>query len=292
VETLLQAVAAADYRKRALAALAHLPPFSPILQKLLATLARDNVSYAELAQIIEKDTVLAGNVLRIVNSALYGRRATISSVAHAISILGLSKLRNYALGMSISSTWSRLATPKGWSALNFNLHSVGTAILADYLALRVSVHTPESAFAAGLFHDLGKLLIAISLPDEFSQIYSLHQDGEGSIEACERAVLSFDHAELSVEAVNHWHLPTSIGGAVAGHHQVRPRWVPPPPHELAAVVGVASDVVAASGFPVEPCGGPVTANPMAEFHGVLPKDVAQEGLEMVKRELEILKGFI
>ena len=48
-----------------------LPPFSPILNRLLATLAREDVSFLKIADLIEKDTVLAGNVLRLVNSALY-----------------------------------------------------------------------------------------------------------------------------------------------------------------------------------------------------------------------------
>src|SRR5437660_12883660 len=60
-------------REQALRSLSKLPPFSPVLTKLLATLAQEDVSFAKLADLIEKDTVLAGNVLKLVNSAAFGR---------------------------------------------------------------------------------------------------------------------------------------------------------------------------------------------------------------------------
>ena len=80
-------------RDKALEAISKLPPFSPVLNKLMASLADDNISFAELAAVIEKDTVLAGSVLRLVNSAFYARRGTVNSVKHAVSVLGIGKLR-------------------------------------------------------------------------------------------------------------------------------------------------------------------------------------------------------
>ena len=72
--------------ERAMGALGKLPPFSPILNKLLASLAGEDVSFAKLGDLIEKDTVVAGNILHLVNSALYARRATITSVRHALAL--------------------------------------------------------------------------------------------------------------------------------------------------------------------------------------------------------------
>src|ERR1051325_6281914 len=87
-------------RDRIMGALEKLPPFSPVLSKLLATLSNDDVSFGELAAIIETDAVLAGNLLRVVNSPLYGRISTINSARHAVAILGSIKVRNLVLGMS------------------------------------------------------------------------------------------------------------------------------------------------------------------------------------------------
>src|SRR5436190_447470 len=93
-------------RDRILGALDKLPPFSPVLTRLLATLADEDVSFGELAAIIETDAVLAGNLLRVVNSPLYGRISTINSVRHAVAILGSVKIRNLVLGLSVSRRWS------------------------------------------------------------------------------------------------------------------------------------------------------------------------------------------
>src|SRR6266478_9226014 len=87
---------------RILASLDKLPPFSPVLTRLLATLADEDVSFGALAGIIETDAVLAGNLLRVVNSPLYGRISTINSVRHAVAILGSVKIRNLVLGLSVS----------------------------------------------------------------------------------------------------------------------------------------------------------------------------------------------
>jgi HD-like signal output (HDOD) protein len=149
---------------RLIRGLDQLPPFSPVLNKLLATMAAEDVSFAQVATLIESDTVLAGNVLKVVNSALYGFRGTVNSVRHAVAILGVDRLRNLSLGFSFARMWTHMPTPEGWSGSKFNQHSLAVGILADLLAQRAAAPYPEGAFVAGLLHDIGKLLIATSLP--------------------------------------------------------------------------------------------------------------------------------
>ena len=198
--------------------LSALPPFSPILTKLMATLAAEDVSFSNLGDLIEKDTVVAANILHLVNSALYARRGTITSVRHALSLLGLTKLRNAVLGMSIARVWNRVKMPANWSMMRFNMHSAAVAILSDLLAQRVSVEYPEGAFVAGLLHDSGKLLIALALPQEHGRILELYAAGGKSMVECEREVLGFTHAELSAEALAYWKLPEPMQQAVRDHH--------------------------------------------------------------------------
>jgi HD-like signal output (HDOD) protein len=206
------------HRQRALKAVADLPPFSPVLDRLLATLSMESVSVARVSEIIETDTVIAGNVLKLVNSALYGRRGTVNSVRHAVSLLGINKLRNAVFAMSITRVWSKVRSAEGWSMAKFNLHSVACGLLSDSLAQHVPVEYPEGAFAAGLFHDLGQLLIAVSLHDECREIQKLCASGSGSIVECEVGVLGVSHADLSADALAIWNLPLAIQRAVRFHH--------------------------------------------------------------------------
>jgi HD-like signal output (HDOD) protein len=201
-------------KDQALRALAQLPPFSPILNRLIASLAQEDVSFAKISDLIEKDTALAGNVLRLVNSALYGLRGTVNSIRHAVSLLGIAKLRNATLSMSVARMWSQVKTPPGWSMARFNVHSVGVAILADQLTQRRDVEYAEGAFAAGLFHDLGLLLVALGLPEEYKQISLLYQQSPKWILEYELQVLGLTHLELSAEALAVWNLPEPIQNSV------------------------------------------------------------------------------
>lgn len=201
-------------KEKALHALAQLPPFSPILNRLIASLAQEDVSFAKIADLIEKDTVLAGNVLRLVNSALFGLRGTVNSIRHAISLLGISKLRNATLSMSVARMWNQVKTPAGWSMAKFNQHSVGVAILSDLLAQRRAVEYSEGAFAAGLFHDLGLLLVALGLPEEYGQLSLLYRQSPKWMIEYELQVLGMTHLDLSADALALWNLPEQIQKAV------------------------------------------------------------------------------
>jgi HD-like signal output (HDOD) protein len=233
-----------------------LPPFSPVLGRLLGSLSNEDVSFGEIASLIEKDTVLAGNALRVVNSAAYGRRGTINSVRHAVSLLGVLKVRNLMLGLSISRLWNRTPASKGWSGSRFNLHAAATAIMADVLAQHFPVDYPEGAYVAGLFHDAGKLLMAVGLIEEYEEIQRRVQAGLGTLEQCENELLGFTHAELSADMADRWNLPRPIRHAIARHHD-------PKKNDLSILINVAdahanalgiSVAGSQSGDPVQPLG--------------------------------------
>jgi len=205
-------------RERAIRSLGELPPFSPILNRLLASLANEEVSFVKLGDLIEKDPVMAGNLLHLVNSALYARRGSINSVRHALSLLGINKLRNAVLGMSITRMWNQVHTPPSWSMARFNMHSSACAILSDLLAQRLNVDYAEGAFVAGLLHDVGRLLIALGLTEEYGRILQMHESKGKPLVACEMEVTGITHPELSAKALEIWNLPEPIQNAVLNHH--------------------------------------------------------------------------
>ncbi len=97
--------------------------------------------------------------------------------------------------------WKQVKTPPGWSMGSFNLHSAGVGILADLLAVKMGVEYAEGAFAAGLFHDLGWLLIVLGLPEEFKQISLLCKQNEKWGSEYETQLLGMTHADLSADAL-------------------------------------------------------------------------------------------
>lgn len=277
------------YRDKALKSLGDLTPCSPVLNKLLATLSYEDVSFAQLAEIIEKDTVLAGNVLRLVNSALYGRRGTISSVRHAISLIGLVKLRNTAMTLSLAGMWNRAAAPEGWSPVRFNLHATAVAIVADLVAQRIPVVYPEGAFTAGLLHDIGLLLIVTALPEEFRQIRRRYLDGNGTLEECERDVLGISHAELSAAALAAWNLPEPIQKAV--RHQSHPQPQAGQELSLDKLLEVAGRVADSEGWTVLD----ILQAPQQSAQAILAEigagELAPQLLEEFHAEFEPIRSF-
>ncbi len=207
-------------KEQTLSCLNRLPPFSPILTRLLATLSRDDVSFAKVADLIEKDAVLSGNVLALVNSASYGRRGRVNSVRHAVSLMGVSKLKNAALGMSITRMWNQVTMPRGWSMASFNQHAIAAALLSDFLAQEAPVEYGEGAFIAGLLHDIGMMLLAIGQPETYEQIERQVEREQRPRDVCEFETLGFTHADLSSEALHAWALPVEIQAAVRYHDNV------------------------------------------------------------------------
>ena len=155
---------AALIRDRALHGVDPLPPLSPSVGRLLSRLAFKNVNIKELSGLVEKDALLCGHVLRTVNSAGFARSRTITSVPQAMSLLGLGQLRRIAVGFAVGNIFSSVKTPPSWSRQRFNLHSGATALLTEAIVDSLPGPSQDGAFVGGMLHDLGKLLIAVTLP--------------------------------------------------------------------------------------------------------------------------------
>jgi HD-like signal output (HDOD) protein len=195
-----------------------LPKMSPVTTRLLARLARPDCDLNELASLVERDPLLSGQLLRIANSARFGRRQKIERIPHAIAMVGLSVMRKMALGASIVNLFSHVKTAPSFSLRRFNAHSVATATMVELYASEGSFENAQSAFVAGLLHDVGKLLIAISAPEAYEAILSMSLINGTSFPILEAELLSLDHAELSGLAIARWELSEAIQLAAGYHH--------------------------------------------------------------------------
>ncbi|MBK5295382.1 MAG: HDOD domain-containing protein [Acidobacteriia bacterium] len=271
-------------RYKALQSLGKLPPLSPILNKLMVTLSDKDVSFSQLSDLIEKDTILAGNVLGLVNSAPYRCNGAINSVRHAVSLIGLSKLRNVATSLS----FARLRTSssaKAWFPALFSMHSAATAILADLLAAELPVDYPEGAFTAGLLQNVGMMLIALGLPEERIKIQENYCRASESLSDCERDVLGFDHADLSAEVLHRWNLPEPIQLAVLQHHSPGPV---SGQMRLAHLLGQADLLAAQIGIVAQPWLRPAGGSPLETLEAI---GLSPTVMERFQTEYEAIRGM-
>jgi putative nucleotidyltransferase with HDIG domain len=204
-------------RESAMKALDKLPALSQTVGQLLGTLAQSVPDITRLERIINKDPALAGLLLSVANSAAYSRYSATSSTMDAISRLGYSKLKRFALSQAFAKVF-RFGRPAAvWSPTRFHLHSSAVGMASELIADKLPVENMEHAFLCGLMHDIGKLLIAVALPDHYQRIDAFAMHGGSPMEK-EFELLGITHAELSGLAAERWKLPHPVCDAVARHH--------------------------------------------------------------------------
>lgn len=239
-----------DLRTTALRAADRLPLFSVVLQRSLALLsAGDDLSLGALADTIEQDVVIAGNILSVANSALYGSHTAVASVRAAIARLGIHKTRNALLGLSIAKAFRSVKIPGRWSTARFNSHSLAAATLSDLLIQRKPVPDSEWAFTAGLLHDVGLLLIGAGLPEQFMALQD-SSTAEHQLIQRQRELLGFTHFDLSADLLADWNFPPSV--QEASRFCERPSFEYCAPFTLGAAVKTASLLADTNGFRIFP----------------------------------------
>ncbi|MEO8053354.1 MAG: HDOD domain-containing protein, partial [Acidobacteriota bacterium] len=191
-----------------------LPSFSPIAIKLMAMVNDENVSFKEVAKLFSADPVLAGQVLQLANSGMYGRQAApVQSVLHAMAILGLKNISRIALTAALSHGFPR--STAAWTR-SWWRHSIATALIADHVGT-AELHL-DVGYTAGLLHAIGQLALFQNAPEEYPQlIEDVHSAGADLIQ-CERNRFGADHVELAGLIVADWGSPQDLRQAIVKSH--------------------------------------------------------------------------
>jgi HD-like signal output (HDOD) protein len=180
-----------------------LPSFRTTVVSTLRLLRDDNASSEQIAGQIELDPGLQMRVLRTVNAAAFGLSTKVSSVPHAINLLGRSRLEPLVLTVAVKDALPSGQIP-GFDAGCFWHHSAVRAMAARGFARRLHPRTQEEAFAAGLLLDLAVPVLASAKGAEYVETYrSATDDPSASLVALERSSLGYDHTvagQLEVEA--------------------------------------------------------------------------------------------
>lgn len=278
-----------DSRMRLLSAVNAMPPLPAVLSQLLGMLSDDSCSSTEIAAMIERDSVLSGSVLRCVNSAYYGVSSRVSSIRHAVTLLGFATVRNLGLAFSMRRMMQS-AQPSGKTYATYSRHALACALMTQFLAHLTRSPELEAAFAAGLFHDIGKLLVFTTTPELVPKIIQEWEGGASYSEA-ESSVLGVTHSELSAAVVNSWKLPKEIELAVRCHHDPASAsdgdaHKPGNPPNLAWLVHAANAAVKHAGF--EAISSPLLppADPLELFELISLGDQLPDILEQFQSQFQ------
>jgi putative nucleotidyltransferase with HDIG domain len=193
-----------------------LPSLPAVVAELLTTVEQDDVDLHALAAKIALDQSLTAKTLRLANSSFYGMPTKVTTIGQAITVLGFHSIRTLVTACSVTGTF----TPAPGSHFAFEpfwRHAIGTAVCARALARHVRLN-PETAFTAGLLHDLGTLVLATGYPAEYDAVEAYRRQHDCCSGAAHQAIFGYDHARVGSALAAHWKFPRQIQDAVAGHH--------------------------------------------------------------------------
>ena len=193
-----------------------LPSLPSIAVQVLDMAQRPDVGIAEIAQVISKDPALSGKILRTVNSSFYGRSQTISTVSHAVTILGLQSVKTLVLGFSLVSN---LATRKGkgFNHLQYWKRSIYAATAARVIGARVDLVQQEELFVAALLSDIGMLVLDRVLGEEYGELCAKNPTHAALLNA-EVETYHMTHAEVGGTLAEQWKLPPLLHVPIRHHH--------------------------------------------------------------------------
>ncbi len=219
-------------------ALARVPELPATVRRLVAMPAeayRADVA----AWVLRKDSGLAQSALRVANCPLLGLLQPVSGLADAAAALGAARFGRVITVAAVLQQFPAGRAAHGFDRSGFWRHSAAAGVLARAMALELG-EDPELALIAGLLHDLGRAVLDVWFPREFSAVLRYRERHDVWIGDAEAAVLGFDHCSVGSRVAERWGLPGEVRQAIAWHH--RPE-APEGDHPLTAIVHVADVVV-------------------------------------------------
>ncbi len=191
----------------------------PVAAKVLHLLEYDNVDIRDISRVIETDASLTLKLLRVANSPLYAIRSEVNTVHQAIINLGLNRLTNIVLGVSIFSKFllaSQQVSPKVIE--RFWFHSSCTGMVAKSLSIKLNRFFKEYEFIGGLLHEIGKLAMIQFDGPKYMEVIKLVENEHYDDITAEKKIFDISHCEVGEAIAKLWKLPKEMSDVIGFHH--------------------------------------------------------------------------
>jgi HD-like signal output (HDOD) protein len=214
-----------------------LPTPSRLYFELSHLVSSPMTTISQVAQLVAEDPAMTAKILQLVNSAFFGIAEHTTSVSAAVSYLGVDLIRYLALSQAIFASVDREPFA-GFSTDHIQRTSLQTAALARKI---VRGTRRDEAFVAGLLHDLGQVVLAITLGETYAAVAEVVRITGEPLTTVERDFLGVTHAEVGAYLLGIWGLPAEIVAGVGYHHA--PGSGPPEYADVVTAVHVADALV-------------------------------------------------
>ena len=193
-----------------------LPPLPDVAACALRLLDDPGTTPGDLAAVLGRDPALVSTTLRAANSAALGMSETVSDLAQAIMIVGLSALKSRLLAVTLKN-WNRNF---GASERLVWEKSLGAAVAAEVLATHLGKTCQKEAHLCGLLHNLGQIVM-LSLPDvrrDYPAVVRYIGDHQVDFAEAERNVIGFSYPLVGALVARRWQLPYSTCVCILRHN--------------------------------------------------------------------------
>ena len=196
-----------------------LPSLPEVYKRLVAALQEEHSTLKQLGDIVAEDVAMSASILRVVNSAFFGLPTRISSIQHAVNLIGGQTLRVLVLSSHLFTVLEAASMPS-FSVKKLWEHSQRVGCFAKVIAETEGLCRDEqdNAFIAGMLHDVGKLILATNMPDQYRVVIAKVQADAVSIHAAEEEVFGASHAKVGAYLLGLWGFSQRAMGAVCWHH--------------------------------------------------------------------------
>lgn len=194
-----------------------LPTLPTVAYKLISISSNEEIGMKDIADLLSKDASLSAKVLKIANSALYNLPCKISTIHQAASRLGMNAIRNLTLSFSFLSVKAKSKK----DVFNYEKYwerSLSNAVAAKLIMAEIAKSDWEEVFIAGLLQDIGELIIALSLPQQYEQVLLEASNSGKDIVEIEQQIIGADHACIGYEVAKNWGFPAQLLTPIQHHH--------------------------------------------------------------------------
>ncbi len=188
-----------------------------IFNQLQEAINNPEVSFADIAAIINNDSSLCLRLLKIANSSFYSFPTKIETITQAVTVIGTNQLRDMVLATTVLKSFKGISD----SLINMDLfwrHSITCGLASRIIATYRREPNVDRFYVSGLMHDIGRLILYIKIPKQAIKALNLSQAKDKLLHATEHDVIGYDHAAVGGALLRAWKLPESLEEAVAFHH--------------------------------------------------------------------------
>ncbi len=209
-----------DFAKKLESVINFIPPIPAVIIELLKALDDENANMNTIGRIIAKDPPMSMNVLKVANSAFYRLANTVSTVDHAVKMLGVKEISMICVSCG---AYQALRPPRDAGTFDlkeFWKHSVATGVIARALCQELSIGDRQTIYFGGLLHDVGKVVL-----DRFAhEVYKIviqitHEECVPMIEA-EKKIIGESHDMIGGLIMEKWKFPFTLADIARFHHNV------------------------------------------------------------------------